>query len=84
MLGILSLSLFSAFLCAASLPNEVFLTGLWPVGFVCLIPLYMALRRTESHSQAALDRLVYSAACEFIRPNLKSPNKGLAMPSFLK
>jgi len=61
MLGILSLSLFSAFLCAASLPNEVFLTGLWPVGFVCLIPLYMALRRTESHSQAALVGAVFGA-----------------------
>ncbi|MCE1196740.1 hypothetical protein LWX53_09620, partial [bacterium] len=44
MAGTLLLPLFSALLCAAALPNEVFLEGFWPLGFLCLAPFFLALR----------------------------------------
>jgi apolipoprotein N-acyltransferase len=55
------LSIFSALLCAISLPNEVFLNGLWPLGFISLIPFYIALRRARSHRQAAITGAVFGA-----------------------
>lgn len=55
------LPVFSALLCALSLPNEIFLTGFWPTGFVALIPLYIALRRASSPGRAALIGAVFGA-----------------------
>lgn len=52
MFRILLLSLFSAVLCALSLPNEIFPLGIWFLGFIALAPLYFALRKAESHRQA--------------------------------
>lgn len=50
----LLLAIFSAILSGISIPNEVFVYGLWPVGFVSLAPLYIALCRASSPRQAAL------------------------------
>lgn len=61
MATMMALSVFSALLCAISLPNEVFLTGLWPIGFICLVPLYIALRNARSPRQAALAGAVFGA-----------------------
>lgn len=47
------LSAFSALLCALAIPNELFLGGVWVLGFVALIPLYLALRRARRPRQAA-------------------------------
>lgn len=56
------LPLFSAFLCAAALPNEIFLEGLWPLGFICLIPFFLALRDAPSFGRAALSGAIFGAA----------------------
>jgi apolipoprotein N-acyltransferase len=55
-------ALFSAFLFAAALPNEVFLEGLWPLGLVALVPLYLSLKASKSFGQAALCGAVFGAA----------------------
>lgn len=55
------LSAFSALLCAISLPNEVFPYGLWPLGFIALIPLYRALKTSRSPGQAALSGAIFGA-----------------------
>jgi len=56
------LPLFSALLCALSLPNEIFLAGLWPLGFISLIPFYCALRRADSPRSAAIVGAVFGGA----------------------
>jgi len=53
------LPLFSAILCAISLPNEIFLAGLWPLGFLSLVPFYVALRRAASPRRAAIAGAVF-------------------------
>ncbi len=45
-------AVFSALLSAAALPNELFLQGLWPLGFVAVAPLYRALKRQGSYASA--------------------------------
>lgn len=50
----LLLAVFSAILSGISIPNEVFVYGLWPIGFLSLTPLYIALCRASSPRQAAL------------------------------
>ncbi|MCX7026974.1 MAG: apolipoprotein N-acyltransferase [Spirochaetes bacterium] len=47
-------ALFSAFLFALALPNDIFLKGFWPLGFIALVPLYQALKMSKSFRQAAL------------------------------
>jgi apolipoprotein N-acyltransferase len=39
----------SALLCSAALPNELFLEGLWPLGFAALVPLYLALQGQKGY-----------------------------------
>ena len=58
----LLLPLFSAFLCAVAIPNEVFLEGFWPLGFICLAPFFLALRGAPSPRRAALSGAVFGAA----------------------
>ncbi|HWP68272.1 MAG TPA: apolipoprotein N-acyltransferase [Rectinemataceae bacterium] len=53
------LPLFSAVLCAISLPNDIFLAGLWPLGFLSLIPFYITLRRAASPRRAAIAGAVF-------------------------
>ena len=53
------LSAFSALLCAVSLPNEVFLTGVWPLGFISLLPFYLALKQATTPRRAALAGAVF-------------------------
>ncbi|HWR10972.1 MAG TPA: apolipoprotein N-acyltransferase [Rectinemataceae bacterium] len=55
------LPIFSALLCAISLPNELFLTGFWPTGFIALAPLYIALLRARSPRRAALSGAIFGA-----------------------
>jgi apolipoprotein N-acyltransferase len=55
-------ALFSALLFAAALPNEIFLEGLWPLGVVALVPLYLALKASKGFGQAALVGAVFGAA----------------------
>jgi apolipoprotein N-acyltransferase len=55
------LSLFSAVLCAISIPNEIFLKGLWPVGFFSLVPLYLALVNSDTNWRAAFTGAVFGA-----------------------
>ena len=56
------LPIVSAALCALSLPNELFLQGLWPLGFLSLFPFYIALRRSESPRRAAVAGAVFGGA----------------------
>jgi len=56
------LPIFSAALCAAALPNEIFLEGLWPLGFLCLIPFFLALRDAPSFGRAAFSGAIFGAA----------------------
>jgi len=58
----LLLPMLSAALCALSLPNELFLQGLWPLGFLSLFPFYLALRRSESPRRAAVAGAVFGGA----------------------
>lgn len=51
----------SASLCAIALPNEVFMLGFWPLGFVALAPLYTALVSARTHGQATLAGAVFGA-----------------------
>ena len=53
---------FSALLFAAALPNEVFLQGFWPLGFIALVPLYLSLRGSASFGKAALCGAVFGSA----------------------
>jgi apolipoprotein N-acyltransferase len=55
------LSAFSAALCALSLPNEFFLLGSPPLGFICLVPLYLAFLSARSHREAALAGAVFGS-----------------------
>ena len=57
----LVLPLVSALLCAISLPNELFLNGFWPLGFICLIPLYIALLKAPTPRRAALIGAIFGA-----------------------
>lgn len=58
----LLLPLFSAIICATAIPNEVFLTGLWPLGFLCLVPFFLALRDAPTFGRAALSGAIFGAA----------------------
>lgn len=51
----------AAVLCALALPNELFMTGLWPLGFVAVAPLYLALVSVRAHGGAALAGAVFGA-----------------------
>ncbi len=42
--------------------NELFLQGLWPLGFLSLFPFYLALRRSESPRRAAVAGAVFGGA----------------------
>ncbi len=55
----LALSLASAFLGALALPNELFLYGAWPLGFIALAPLYAALKSRRKPLEAALLGALY-------------------------
>jgi len=61
MLLSLALSASSALLCVLALPNEVFLYGLWPLGFIALAPLYVCLSRCRKPGEAALAGAVFGA-----------------------
>lgn len=61
MIRLLVLSLFSAVLCALSLPNEIFSQGVWFLGFIALVPLYAALVNTANHRQAFATGAVFGA-----------------------
>lgn len=54
MISNLLLAVFSAVLSGLSIPNELFLYGCWPLGFISLCPLYIALCRAKSPGQAAV------------------------------
>jgi apolipoprotein N-acyltransferase len=56
------LPIFSAVLCAAAIPNEIFLKGLWPLGFLCLIPFFLALFGAPTYGRAALSGAIFGAA----------------------
>lgn len=56
------LALSSALLFALALPNQGRLLGLWPLGWLALIPLYLALLEAKSYRRAALLTAVYGAA----------------------
>ena len=56
------LGLSSALLFALGLPNELFLMGFPPLGFVALIPLYIALLEVSDWRSAALVTASYGAA----------------------
>jgi apolipoprotein N-acyltransferase len=58
----LLLPLFSAALCAVAIPNEIFLEGLWPMGFLCLIPFFLALLGAPTYGRAAFSGAVFGAA----------------------
>lgn len=62
MVRTLALSLFSAVLCAISLPNEIFPYGVWLLGFIALAPLYFALLKAENHRQAFSVGALFGAA----------------------
>lgn len=53
------LSAFSAALCALSLPNELFLLGSPLLGFLCLVPLYLAFLQAKTHRQAAVSGAIF-------------------------
>ena len=55
----IAMSAFSSLLCALSLPNELFLTGLWPLGFISLIPFYIALKNAPTPRRAALAGAIF-------------------------
>jgi apolipoprotein N-acyltransferase len=55
----IALSLASALLGAFALPNELFLYGFWPLGFVSLAPLYIAIKSCHKPRQAALVGALY-------------------------
>jgi len=55
----IALSAFSSMLCALSLPNELFLYGLWPLGFISLIPFYIALQHAPTPRRAALAGAIF-------------------------
>ncbi len=55
----LVLAALSAFLCALALPNEIFMAGLWPVGFIAVLPLIAALRASPTPRRAALVGAVF-------------------------
>ncbi len=61
MFATMALPIFSALLCAISIPNEILLSGFWPLGFIALIPLYLALYRTRTPRQAALAGAIFGA-----------------------
>lgn len=50
----ISLALSAALFGALALPNEIFLEGLWPLGFIAIIPLYIALIHVRSFKEAAI------------------------------
>lgn len=54
-------ALASAFLLAFALPNELFLHGFPPLGFVALIPLYFALFHAPSYRLVALVSACFGA-----------------------
>ena len=60
--GSVLLPLFSAALCAAAIPNEIFLKGLWPLGFLCLSPFFLALLNAPTYGRAALSGAIFGAA----------------------
>ena len=53
------LAALSSALCALSLPNEIFMTGLWPVGFFAILPLIIALKKSSTPGKAALVGAVF-------------------------
>ena len=61
MIRMLLLSVFSAALCALSLPNEIFPYGVWLLGFIALAPLYGALAKAENQRQAFAVGAVFGA-----------------------
>lgn len=61
MFAIIVLPIFSAILCALSIPNEMLLSGFWPLGFVALIPFYLALIQARTPRQAALTGAIFGA-----------------------
>lgn len=61
MLSTILLPALSALLCAISLPNEIFLYGLWPLGFIALIPLYIALKGASSPGRAAIIGAIFGS-----------------------
>lgn len=61
MLRGLFLAGFSALLCSAALPNELFLEGLWPLGFTALLPLYLALKGRKGYKGAFAVGMAFGA-----------------------
>lgn len=57
----LAFSAFSAAMCGLSLPNELFLYGLWPLGFICLAPFYLAMLNAPSPRRAAASGALFGA-----------------------
>lgn len=57
----LLLAVFSAVLSGLSIPNELFLCGCWPLGFISLCPLYIALCRAKSPGRAAVTMGTFGA-----------------------
>jgi apolipoprotein N-acyltransferase len=59
---LLGLALSSAILLALALPNEAFRFGSPPLGFIALVPLYVALVRAPSFGAAALLTSLFGAS----------------------
>jgi apolipoprotein N-acyltransferase len=57
----LALAVSSALLMTLAVPNELFAHGLPPLGFIALVPLYVALLDLRSHRSAALVVGVFGA-----------------------
>ena len=57
----LALAALSAILCALALPNEVFISGLWPLGFIAILPLIVALKASATPRRAALVGAVFGS-----------------------
>lgn len=58
----LFLALSSTLLLTLGLPNENWLLGFAPLGWIALVPLYLALAEAPSYRKAALLTAVYGAA----------------------
>ncbi|MCE5256458.1 MAG: apolipoprotein N-acyltransferase [Spirochaetaceae bacterium] len=61
MISNILLAIFSAILSGLSIPNELFLYGMWPLGFISLCPLYIALEHAKSPREAALVAGIFGA-----------------------
>lgn len=52
---------FSALIMGLALPNEIFLYGCWPLGFIALSPLYLSFKLAPSRKAALASGALYGA-----------------------